>query len=793
MKKITTLVLCLMTLISAASCTVLRDSEITEDSEFSSTSSEIGVYVLSASEKVFRDEEYIGSGKKYVSINAVKNEVESGSFVIRCDSSDMENVSAHVTDLTDGRGNTVSASVFREYYVLIDHLDDVEPYYAPDALVPLFDGEDGNNSVTVERGRNQAFYISAKTTADTPAGTYRGEATVDTSLGTVTVPVVLTVNDITLPVAANMKTNLQTWGNGGGSGAVNVYAPYGVDGAEMLHEFVLERRLNVPRLPHMSGTSIDAFEQTVLRYGLDERVQVILFPCFSENIASGIIGDAALAKQKEWYARMDALGKANGCPDLVSKLYIVPVHFDEIDSVHSPDRFAAAVKYCETISAAIPESKVAIPLSSDESALYGKLSVWIVNQRFTEENIEKIRNAGAKEVWTYGTEGFLIGLHENVSGKTLFWAEHRYGLEGYLAWAIDNYQIHDVVENKVVEEIRDFWNNPYNFTDEADYMKYGGDGVLVYCGTEDDGIVGRNMICSSLRYEQLADGIEDYDLLCIRREQIEKRLSALGVTDLDASDFMAQYYDAFSNNLEDAGGTSYPEAEKYDVMRACLINDILADDPVLISVRTDTDPSAAALAQQRTVTVVGAQTVSADGFSLENRGDRFVGTAEILLGFENIRITADGREFSVPVFSRMLTEVCVISDYAHDQTTDLGNSNNMSFSSEGLVLDFSQTEGVNISSSIWTNVVTRWKGYTYLAVKVTNTGDKDIPSVTLTAASNMGGASSDFGSVAVGESKILSMELDPALTKNIMRRVKLSVPDTGGELTVEYIRVFNIK
>ena len=117
----------------------------------------------------------------------------------------------------------------------------------------------------------------------------------------------------------------------------------------------------------------------------------------------------------------------------------------------------------------------------------------------------------------------------------------------------------------------------------------------------------------------------------------------------------------------------------------------------------------------------------------------------------------------------------------------------MSFSSEGLVLDFSQTGGVNISSSIWTNVVTRWKGYTYLAVKVTNTGDKDIPSVTLTAASNMGGASSDFGTVAVGESKILSMELDPALTKNIMRRVKLSVPETGGELTVEYIRVFNIK
>ena len=92
-------------------------------------------------------------------------------------------------------------------------------------------------------------------------------------------------------------------------------------------------------------------------------------------------------------------------------------------------------------------------------------------------------------------------------------------------------------------------------------MKYGGDGVLVYCGTEDDGIVGRNMICSSLRYEQLADGIEDYDLLCIRREQIEKRLSALGGTDLDASDFMAQYYDALNNNLEDAGGTSYPEAE----------------------------------------------------------------------------------------------------------------------------------------------------------------------------------------------------------------------------------------
>ena len=500
-----------------------------------------------------------------------------------------------------------------------------------------------------------------------------------------------------------------------------------------------------------------------------------------------------MKKQTEWFERIDALGKANGCPDLASKLYISSGAFDEIDSVHSPDRFAAAVKYCETISAAIPESKIAITLGSDESALYGKLSVWILNMRFTEEDIENIRNAGAKEVWTYGTEGLLIGFHENISGKTLFWTEHRYGLEGYLAWAIDNYQIYDVVENKVVEEIRDFWNNPYNFTDEADYMKYGGDGFLVYCGTEDDGIVGRNMICSSLRYEQLADGIEDYDLLCIRREQIEKRLSALGVTDLDASDFMAQYYDAFNNDLEDAGGTSYPEAEKYDVMRACLINDILADDPVLISVRTDTDPSAAALAQQRTVTVVGAQTVSADGFSLENRGDRFVGTAEILLGFENIRITADGREFSVPVFSRMPTDICVISDYAHDQTADLGNSNNMSFSSAGLVLDFSQTDGVNISSSIWTNVVTRWKGYSYLAVKVTNTGDKDIPSVTLTAASNMGGQSYEFGSVAAGESKILSMELDPSLTRNLMRRVKLSVPETGGELTVEYIRVFNIK
>ena len=45
------------------------------------------------------------------------------------------------------------------------------------------------------------------------------------------------------------------------------------------------------------------------------------------------------------------------------------------------------------------------------------------------------------------------------------------------------------------------------------------DTYLVYPGREDDGIVNRNMVVPSIRFETIRDGIEDFDLLTIREER----------------------------------------------------------------------------------------------------------------------------------------------------------------------------------------------------------------------------------------------------------------------------------
>lgn len=777
MKKFISTILLIGVLMTVCSCAVVK---ITDDGpSYSVTNKDIGVYMMNNGDKITRDAKFMGNGKNSIYINMVKREIEGAQFLLRCDVSDLKNVSAHISELKNADGVAFPAEhfeIFRERYMLIDRVPNKEPAYYPDALIPLFDDGVSNNSITVNKGENQAFYIKVRTTEDTLPGVYTGKVTVSTDIGTVEVPVTVNVNDITLPFVPTSKSMILRW-----SGVDDMYGEKGFD---MTYEFLLDHKLNIDRYTADSTK----FLQCVEKYGLDPRVQAFNIPHYvSVDPETGYF-TVLKWKQKQDRDAVRALGEKYGIPDLVDKCYFYKM--DEISKEQAP----IAQDLCTQLNEIDPTFKSFITLSPSVTAMDGYLNVWCLNHSADRDSVERIRENGAMEVWWYGSEGFLVGLDENVTGKSTFWTQKDYDIEGYLNWAFDNYTKY-IVESGEYVGTRDFWNDPYCFEPSENFMAYGGDGYLVYAANKNDGIVNRDMIVSSLRMEQMTDGIEDYDLLTIREKQIQKRLDELKIKDLTPNDFMRHFYDAFNNEVTANGNSTYDEVLKYQEVRDLLIKEILEDSDILVSVKTMNDYADTA---HKTVTVVGVSgdTVKVNGKILTKQGDCFVTEVENLFVRSEITVEADGATKTLPFYPRRIVDSVILADYVKDGAVAPEKLPPfVSLTEEGLRIDFTENYRFDCNPSMWDNKFTDWSDYYQFVIKFKNTGDKTIPELTVAPGGNrnVDMVSGKYYNIEPGEEVYLTFH--PQLGGDVRRvnKVRFINPSQIGEITVEYMYLFNLE
>ena len=195
------------------------------------------------SQKVYQNDT-TSSGKHTYVISMAGNSIENCQFFLAPEADRSFEVT--LSDFTDGKGNSLTAKVYREHYV------NVNGHMIPDALPPI------QGAVDVKGGNSQGFAIKVWADKDQPAGLYI--ATVDvkdaaTGKHIKTAKVYVNVWDFSLSDETALKTaiNIQAW---------PIYVKYQNAGMtdlgqdelyEIYFEFMLENRMSSYTLPYAVG------------------------------------------------------------------------------------------------------------------------------------------------------------------------------------------------------------------------------------------------------------------------------------------------------------------------------------------------------------------------------------------------------------------------------------------------------------------------------------------------------------------------------------------------------------
>ncbi len=195
------------------------------------------------SQKVYQNDT-TSSGKHTYVISMAGNSIENCQFFLAPEADRSFEVT--LSEFTDGKGNSLTAKVYREHYV------NVSGNMIPDALPPI------QGAVDVKGGNSQGFVVKVWADRDQPAGLYT--ATVDikdaaTGKHIKTANVYVNVWDFSLSDETALKTaiNIQAW---------PIYVQYQNAGMtdlsqdelyEIYFQFMLENRMSSYTLPYAVG------------------------------------------------------------------------------------------------------------------------------------------------------------------------------------------------------------------------------------------------------------------------------------------------------------------------------------------------------------------------------------------------------------------------------------------------------------------------------------------------------------------------------------------------------------
>jgi hypothetical protein len=138
---------------------------------------------------------------------------------------------------------------------------------------------------------------------------------------------------------------------------------------------------------------------------------------------------------------------------------------------------------------------------------FDRLEIWVpkLDHFATWHNVfEKAQNQGY-ELWFYTVGIFQKGSYPNktvdvplIESRILHWLNYRFGLKGYLHWGFNQWT-----------------DDPFGSPG-----KHRGDGWHVY--PKKDGLI------NSLRWEQMRNGIQDYEYFWMLEDKIRKITAGLG-------------------------------------------------------------------------------------------------------------------------------------------------------------------------------------------------------------------------------------------------------------------------
>ncbi|HOX57362.1 MAG TPA: DUF4091 domain-containing protein [Candidatus Paceibacterota bacterium] len=493
-----------------------------------------------------------------VRVSAARGEFEPVQVVLRPEK-DGELVSAVVSPLRKRWGGAAPITVRLDEvaYVRVTHPTDKTcvPGWYPDPLPPL------RLPLALSAGSNQPLWLTFHVSRDARPGDYRGHLRLETSLGEVKVPLQVQVYDFVLPKETHLKSALglssyrisQYHGAKQQEDKEAVYAKY-------LRNFAEHRISPYSFYDHSpidirfvgEGTNKHAqvdftrFERAAARWLDEEHFNTFMLPL--RGMGGGTFHSRHLGQLEGFkegtpeFARLfgDYLGKIEAHlreRGWLSKAYTY--WFDE----PAPKDFEFVADGMKRIREAAPGIRRMLTVEP-QPQLIGNVEIWCgLTPKWTPELVRERRQAG-EEVWWYiccGPHAPYITEFIDHPGTELRlwpWQSWQYGVQGILIWDTVYWTSPAAFPPP---KLQNPWNDPMSYKSgygekpgEIGYWG-NGDGRFLYPPRrepEADVALCLDAPVNSLRWENLRDGMEDYEYLWLLQQAAESEVARRGDTAL---------------------------------------------------------------------------------------------------------------------------------------------------------------------------------------------------------------------------------------------------------------------
>lgn len=492
-------------------------------------------------------------------VRMAKNEIENCQFFLYS-LSGHAGLKVEVSDFTGP--STVGTELYYEHYIRMG-----DNGLMPDPLIPFGD------SITLEAEKVQGFIVKVKTDKDTPAGNYTATVNVKDSDGNIikTAKISLKVWDFVLSDETACDTAF-------GLSKGDIYSAHGVttddDGVlyKTYYDFLLENRICAYDLPY------DLTDSRVDEYLDNPRVTSFHITGYKTDYSNEKLGTIynKLSANEDWFEKgyfyyvdepmnESALGEiASAGQNLASVYpgyqmlapYFMNYEFGGKDMISIMEPYINI--WCTKVNAWTPQGAtgngVVHMLSESQIAANGTYA-----QRMAKQ-VE-----GGDKNWVYycwePLEPYTTfdAAHEGIEQRVAFWQSYQNDVTGLLYFCVNEWAA--VSHWNKIEKINAGGNPVY------------GDGTIVYCGDKLSRLGEENIDApvSSMRLENIRDGIEDYQYLYMAEElfgedtvnEFIEKITTDVITWTKDEDLLQNTRAALGDLIETATPKVYPESIEF--------------------------------------------------------------------------------------------------------------------------------------------------------------------------------------------------------------------------------------
>ena len=427
----------------------------------------------------------LDAGTEDYTVYMAKNEYENAQLYMYAPAG-IKGISVEPSGLVDRYGNSLQTDVFRVYSVPY-----MDSHSYPDIMVPM---NEKIETIDIKQKNSQVIIVRIRTEKDTKPGDYSGDLIVKQYGEPVRVcPLNCHVWDFEIPDTPNSKSAMGIWDHIKNYANVTDYKKL----YKSYYDFVIDYRISPYYLPY------DVTESQADAYMSDPRVTSFIVPQTNSVYNKLNKNDDWISKayfysvdEPSDKAALDKLADVYGrtkknFPKVrtIAPFYVSAAYDENTDGI---DFMRDYIDIWCPIAAGFTEGGVAngkdiVSIYPTEEA--AQKYPWL-SERMADVTKEK------GELWWYVCIYPTINKYCNLmidytglQNRVLFWQQKQYNATGFLYWACT------------------YWNkDPWSSRD------FHRDGSLLAYGKEELGYTGP---CSTLRFEAVRDGLDDYDMLCM--------------------------------------------------------------------------------------------------------------------------------------------------------------------------------------------------------------------------------------------------------------------------------------